>query len=745
MPSKRSDHELAITTRVKDLASKELRGLGDTGKKAGDSIAAGFIKAQLAIGAMKAAVRGAVEFVKGLTTDVAAQGDEMAKLARRLGIGIETLSSFAHVAKLGGSNVQEMGNALRFLQKAAYESTAEGGSLATAKRAFDALGVSVTDSSGNLKTAEQLFYDVADAMAKLGAGAKRTALAQELFGRSGLTMIPIIEEGTDAIRKQQEQAYKFGSVWTAVTGKFAEDFEDARHNLDLAIEGLKMSIGTQLLPVLSEGLTKLANYIAENRDTIANTALDVIEEVSRYVFQAVRFAAGAVGDILDMIESIRKTLNSIPGIDLGASQRTKDLDAAKAEQEDALQSILRTKRQLVLLDKQSNRRYAAELEAELKTATDAYERAAKRVAELQGSIGDDIRQSLDAAAKRAAEIWSNTKHALGDTETPKAVGHDVGQAYAEGVGNGITEGITDASANLQNITRNFEQQIALMLAPDDMAREMLKVRQTLSEVVRQADLVGASADDIEKFYQTMLQFKRLSEQKIADQVFGSEFAKSVDEGRRAVDEAAESLKKYRQIRDDAAAAPPPRAPATFTEALGESMKGWRGLEVELGYSTLPTLTGAFDNFFTTIETGSASAGQAFRAFAMDILQAVQRLAVEELVVQLLGAIFPAARTWGKPAPSTAPPVEAHAAGGIVTRPQIGLIGEAGPEAIIPLNRMRDMGGGGGGPVTINQTIIAPPGTSAREVADLAAEGVMRKLRYDRTARQTFRKQLGGGL
>jgi hypothetical protein len=38
-------------------------------------------------------------------------------------------------------------------------------------------------------------------------------------------------------------------------------------------------------------------------------------------------------------------------------------------------------------------------------------------------------------------------------------------------------------------------------------------------------------------------------------------------------------------------------------------------------------------------------------------------------------------------------VPKHAAGGIVTRPQIGMIGEAGPEAIIPLNKAGGFGGG----------------------------------------------------
>jgi TP901 family phage tail tape measure protein len=50
------------------------------------------------------------------------------------------------------------------------------------------------------------------------------------------------------------------------------------------------------------------------------------------------------------------------------------------------------------------------------------------------------------------------------------------------------------------------------------------------------------------------------------------------------------------------------------------------------------------------------------------------------------------------------PMPAFAAGGIVTKPTVGLIGERGPEAVIPLNQYRG-GGGGGGNVYV--TIAAP--------------------------------------
>ena len=47
-----------------------------------------------------------------------------------------------------------------------------------------------------------------------------------------------------------------------------------------------------------------------------------------------------------------------------------------------------------------------------------------------------------------------------------------------------------------------------------------------------------------------------------------------------------------------------------------------------------------------------------------------------------------------------PNIQMLAAGGIVTSPTLALIGEAGAEAVIPLDRMGDMGGGGNIYVTV---------------------------------------------
>ena len=53
-------------------------------------------------------------------------------------------------------------------------------------------------------------------------------------------------------------------------------------------------------------------------------------------------------------------------------------------------------------------------------------------------------------------------------------------------------------------------------------------------------------------------------------------------------------------------------------------------------------------------------------------------------------------------PPDIPPIPALAEGGIVTGPQLALIGERGPEAVIPLSKLGSMGfGGGGSNITVN--------------------------------------------
>jgi len=83
-----------------------------------------------------------------------------------------------------------------------------------------------------------------------------------------------------------------------------------------------------------------------------------------------------------------------------------------------------------------------------------------------------------------------------------------------------------------------------------------------------------------------------------------------------------------------------------------------------------------------------------------------------------------------------------AEGGIVTRPTYGLVGEAGPEAVIPLNKA---GVGFGGTVNNYVTINSQPGQDEAAIAAMAADEVVRKMRYSQGFKGSMKQELKGGL
>lgn len=81
--------------------------------------------------------------------------------------------------------------------------------------------------------------------------------------------------------------------------------------------------------------------------------------------------------------------------------------------------------------------------------------------------------------------------------------------------------------------------------------------------------------------------------------------------------------------------------------------------------------------------------------------------------------------WDPPGPGSIPGIKFKipemASGGMVTKPTVALIGEAGPEAVVPLSRMGGMGGG----VTI---VVQGNVLDGRQLADMVQSALLRKQR-----------------
>lgn len=155
------------------------------------------------------------------------------------------------LAFLSGGTAQEVSGLIDVLDDYGVEaSTVERAMVFLSKAvqdgspALDRLGISIRNSSGHLKTAHDLFYETIDALKNTRSETERNALAQELFSRGWIEMVPIIEKGSDALRRAAEAS---GLMMSRDDIARADEYRKSMADLGDALEKLKITIGRGII------------------------------------------------------------------------------------------------------------------------------------------------------------------------------------------------------------------------------------------------------------------------------------------------------------------------------------------------------------------------------------------------------------------------------------------------------------------------------------------------------------------
>jgi hypothetical protein len=130
-------------------------------------------------------------------------GARLDELSRKTGLSVDRLQELDVVAKLNDTSMEALALAMKNLAKRASDASL---GLAEAKRTFEGLGISVTNSDGTLRNINELFKETITAMAKTTDKTKAMALAQEAFGRSGFELLPLLSLTNAELEAQFELA-----------------------------------------------------------------------------------------------------------------------------------------------------------------------------------------------------------------------------------------------------------------------------------------------------------------------------------------------------------------------------------------------------------------------------------------------------------------------------------------------------------------------------------------------------------
>lgn len=222
--------------RAAAIAERRMKNIKDTASRA--------------LGAITIAASAAGTALTVLLTKSLRDADDMLKLAKSVGTTVEQLSALRYAADLAGVSQEELGVAMKQLASRAVDAV---NGVKASESAFRALGIQVRDSNGDIRSTDELIGDVAEAFSKAPDSITKTAVATDLFGKSGSKLIPLLNEGRAGIERLKEEAARYGLVIDTQAAAAAERFNDNLSRLKSIVTGFGNLLAAELA-------TPLANF-----------------------------------------------------------------------------------------------------------------------------------------------------------------------------------------------------------------------------------------------------------------------------------------------------------------------------------------------------------------------------------------------------------------------------------------------------------------------------------------------------
>lgn len=197
--------------------------------------------------------------------------DELGERARQLGLSAEEYSTIEYAAKRANVEQDALNNALKMGAKNLGELLLSGSGGAAEQ--FKALGIQVHDAAGGLKSMGTLIEEIGDAFARGGwSQPERLKALADIFGKQGFAIERLIAGGK--FREYRQELERLGGVVSGDQVKQAQLMSDAIDRMGVAWKGLKAQLVTGGAPFMTDFLNRSAKTIADIRLAAAGASGD---------------------------------------------------------------------------------------------------------------------------------------------------------------------------------------------------------------------------------------------------------------------------------------------------------------------------------------------------------------------------------------------------------------------------------------------------------------------------------------
>lgn len=261
---------------------------------------------------------GAGYSVARLLDRVSSGGDETIKFARQVGWSATALQEYEFAGERAGVSTNLLRKAIEQSTKRVGELRSGSGALLSYLKRTDAGLLAQVRSAGS---SERAFDLLVESLGRETNAAKRAALANAAFGRGGMALVRIVDQGADETARLRQEAHRLGYVMSDEALEASEAYNDAIWDLKAAAGGLGKTIGAELMPHVTDLAVRTADWFKTSRAQIEPFVArlgDLVPTFDQVVAAATRLrdAGSRLRDVFGEIRDRIRPLSDLAGGDL---------------------------------------------------------------------------------------------------------------------------------------------------------------------------------------------------------------------------------------------------------------------------------------------------------------------------------------------------------------------------------------------------------------------------------------------
>lgn len=320
------EQSASFGTTLQDVADKLGIQLPAGAQEAVNGLGGVNVAAGAAVFGLAALVTAIVKVEKALidvTKESAKFADDILTMSMTTGQSAEQLQEFSYAAELIDVSIDTLQTSLTKLTNNMQNAMNGTGD---AKKAFEQLGIAVTDSDGNMRAANDVFYETIDALGKVGNATERDALSMDIFGRSAQDLNPLIIQGSDTLREYADEAHNVGYVLDNEALSALGAVDDGFQRLQTTQDAVKNNMAAEFAPYLTSALEDIRALIekvgkalidsgaVEAFGSILESSVSLLEPLGALVTTILPALSLALKPIVEAVALLADTMDVLVGM-----------------------------------------------------------------------------------------------------------------------------------------------------------------------------------------------------------------------------------------------------------------------------------------------------------------------------------------------------------------------------------------------------------------------------------------------